>query len=197
MTIKEFIEGYHENTTDTARSKYIKENLIVRNYVGFNNKCDIASRIVNASTFVFDEEGNQTSEIKINSIARALLTSLATIDAYTNLDINFDTPADEYDLLVESGMIERLIGIGENPGLIPPREISELNAIVNMMFDDALQNNLSTHAFVSNQVTRFGTLIGTTLSPIMETIADNLNNLDEKSVEKIANQIDKVLKRIK
>mgnify|MGYP003305076999 CR=1 FL=1 len=72
-----------------------------------------------------------------------------------------------------------------------------MQALLNMMLDDAIQNNLSTQAFIQNQVTRFGNLMGITLSPILDKLADNINNMDEKTIEKLGKQLDKAFKVIK
>ena len=54
-----------------------------------------------------------------------------------------------------------------------------------MKFADEMQNKLSTEAFISNQVERFGVLAGTVLSPIIESFTTAINNLTPEQTEKV------------
>ena len=60
-----------------------------------------------------------------------------------------------------------------------------------------MTNQYETHSFISNQVERFGTLIGVTLKPVLEKISDQIESMDEKDIEKFANKFEKLLKRVK
>lgn len=194
MTVKEFVDGY-KKTSDNLKNRYIKEKLEIKSYINFVDKCNLAERVIKASTYEKDIDGKDTGNIKINSISRYLLFTLSIIDMYTNIDVDFSHSIDEYDLLKSNNLLELFIG-SENQ-LIPESEYFEVQAILNMTLDDTIQNNMSTQAFIQNQVTRFGTLIGITFSPIMDKLADSINGMDESTVEKIGNQIEKMLKRIK
>lgn len=194
MKIIDFVEGYNKTTTN-LKDRYLKEKLEIRNYISFADKCDLAERVIKATTFEKDLNGENTGNIKINSISRYLLFTLSIIDIYTNLEVDFNNVISEYDLLKSNGLLD--LFIGAEYSLIPNEEFCEAQTLLNIYLDDILQNNMSTQAFIQNQVTRFGTLIGVTLSPIMDKLADNINSLDEKTVEKMGKQLDKMFSKIK
>ena len=72
-----------------------------------------------------------------------------------------------------------------NESIIPVADYMEFNTILNMKFDDFVRNNLSTEAFISGQVTRFGTLTGTVLNPVLDRLAEAIENVDDKKIEKL------------
>ena len=55
-----------------------------------------------------------------------------------------------------------------------------------MKVSDTLSYYDSPQKFVSDQVERFGTLIGVTLNPFLEKLADQLGELDEEHIDKLA-----------
>ena len=61
----------------------------------------------------------------------------------------------------------------------------------------SLQNKYENHAFIADQVKRFGTLIGITLKPVLEKISEQIENMSEEDVEKFTNKFEKLLKRVK
>ena len=62
---------------------------------------------------------------------------------------------------------------------------------------DEMTNQYETHSFISNQVERFGTLIGITLKPVLEKISEQIENMSDEDVEKFVNKFEKLLKRVK
>lgn len=194
MNIKDFIEEYNLRTSDTAKCKFVKEVLNIKEYIGIAEKISLAERVVKATLYERDKDGKLTGNIKIDSVGRFILFTLTVIDTYTDLEVDFNNAISEYDLLEQNKLIDSFIG--EN-GYIPFYEYSKLQVILNMILDDAIQNNFSTEAFVKNQVTRLSDLVGATVSPVFEKLIENLNNMDEKTVEKLGVQIDKVFKKLK
>lgn len=69
--------------------------------------------------------------------------------------------------------------------------------ICDMKKTDLIQNKYESHAFISDQIERFGTLIGITLKPVLEKISEQIENMSEEDVEKFANKFEKLLKRVK
>lgn len=199
MTILDFCEKYN-NTTDQAKEDFLKRNLKVNNYIPFLEKETLAERVVNATSFGYENvEGEivQTTNVEINTSARYILSIRAIIEAYTDLTVESSDFYKEYDALKVSGVLNVLFGTKDTEGVIPSNEIEEFYTLVNMKLDDVIRNNTSTQAFISNQVTRFGDLVGTTLNPILEKIAAEINGLDETKVEKLGKSFDKLLKKFK
>ena len=81
--------------------------------------------------------------------------------------------------------------------IIPEKEIAEFKMICDMKKSDLLQNKYENHAFIADQVDRFGTRIGVTLKPVLEKISEQIENMSEEDVEKFANKVEKLLKRVK
>lgn len=197
MKVKEFVEGYNKIAIENLKKKYITDNIEVNSYISFVDKSSLCQRVINATTFEYDEDGKRTENISINSVSRFLIFTMSVIDVYTNLEVDMNNVTKEYDLLNENGLIELFINSDPNgSSIIPLKEYSEMQAILNMTLDDTLQNNMSTQAFIQNQVTRFGTLIGTTLSPIMDKLADVVAGMDEKTIDKLGSKIEKLLKKV-
>lgn len=188
MKIKEFVDEYNKIVIDNLKKKYIKDTIEVKDYINFDEKCKLVERVVKSTTYEFDENGNKTNKIKFNTLARTLLLTLSVIDNYTNLDVDFDNISSEYDILTYSGIMGILVGDNDTHGIIPYGEIVEIQAIMSMMIDDIIQNEMSMQAFIQKEVSRFGELIGFALTPLIE-------KLDDKAIEKIGKQLESVFKK--
>ena len=198
MTIKEFCKEY-SNRTDKLKSDYLKENLKIITYIPFIKKDVLAQNIVNATTYKFDDYTNEdgttrrrrTNQIQVNSTAQMILFYRVIIENYTDLEVETEGFYEEYDLLNESGLLDKIMQ------MIPEKEIAEFNTICDMKKSDLLQNKYENHAFIASQVERFGTLIGITLKPVLEKISEQIENMSDEDVEKFANKFEKLLKRVK
>ena len=204
--IKEFCENYKNRATDKLKNDYLKENLKITTYLPFIKKDALAQNIVNATTYKFEDYTNEdgttgrrrTNQIQVNSTAQMLLFYRVIIENYTDLEVETEGFYEEYDALNESGVLFELTADFEgHPSLIPASEISELRGMIDLKQRDEMTNQYETHSFISNQVERFGTLIGVTLKPVLEKISEQIENMSEEDVEKFTNKFDKLLKRIK
>ena len=205
ISIKEFCTQY-KSRVPQLQETYIKENLVITSYVPFNKKNVLADKLVDISTYVFEdytkEDGTvgrrKTDKIRINSTVQYLLFCRLVIENYTNLTVETEGFFEEYDALKECGLLDKLMVSTETrPSLIPMDEIAELRALVNFKQSDAMTNYATPQAYISNQVERFGTLLSVTLKPVLDKIATSIENMDEKDIEKFGNKLEKVLKRVK
>ena len=206
MKIFDFIEKYNAIATDRLKEDYLKENLKITTYLPFVKKDALAQNIVNATTYKFEdyikEDGTtgrrRTNQIQVNSTAQMLLFYRVIIENYTDLEVETEGFYEEYDALNESGVLFELAGDFEgHPSLIPAKEISELRGMIDLKQRDEMTNQYETHSFISNQVERFGTLIGVTLKPVLEKISEQIENMSDEDVEKFTNKVEKLLKRVK
>lgn len=181
MTVKEFLEDLNKVTGKTVKEERMKRNLNVKQYVSFIDKVNLAERVVYHSTHDFDQEGNIIGDITINSISKYLLHVMGIIDMYTDLDINYNNLVEDYDLLNVNGMIQEIVT------LIGEKEIAECQMLLDMKLGDFMQNRLSVYSFVRDQVERFGTLSGITLSSIKEGLINTVDSLTPEQVEQFAN----------
>ena len=188
ITIAKFVEEYENRATESLKDDYLKNTLEVKKYIPFVLKDALASTIANATCFEKiekkDLDGNVTFEntgrIKLNSVARRLLFYRCVIEQYTNLKVETEGFHEEYDLLNSLGILDKIIQ------MIPERELGEFAQIVDMKISDTVSYYSTPQKFVSDQVERFGTLIGVTLNPFLEKLADQLGELDEEHIDKLA-----------
>lgn len=203
--IKEFCAEYIKRIPQ-MQENYIEENLVITPYLSFIKKDSLAGKLVDISTYVFEdytkEDGNigrrKTNKIEVNSTGQYLLFCRLVIENYTNLTVETEGFYEEYDALKECGLLDKLMVSTETrASLIPMDEIAELRALIDFKQKDAIFNATEIHNYIGSQVERFGTLLGVTLKPVMDKIAENLENMTEQDVEKLSKKVDKVMKRVK
>lgn len=203
--IKEFVEEYNKRIPQ-LQEDYIKDNLVVTKYVPFVKKDALAQKLVDVSTYKYEdytkEDGTigrrKTDKIKVNSTVQYLLFCRTIIENYTNLTIETEGFFEEYDMLKSSGLLDKLMVSTETrPSLIPMDEIAELRSLVSMKQSDTMTNYATPQAYISNQVERFGTLLSMTLKPVLNKIADSLNTMNEEDAEALAKRLEEMVKRIK
>ena len=184
MTIKEFVESASKVTSDGLKTKRINGMLNTKPYVGVAEKIALAEKVTNAGTREHDKDGNVIG-FKINSLTKYILHIMGIIELYTDLTVDYNNVLSEYDALKSNGYIEAILQqIGES-------EITECQFFLDMLWSDAIQNTFSTHAFIKDQVTRFCTLAGATLSPMIESLTKAVEGLDDEKVKAIVEAIGK------
>lgn len=186
MTIKEFAEKYNAMATDRLKEDYLKDNLHIKTYLPFLTKVTLADKL--AKVTMLDKD---TGNVNVKSDVNYLLFCRTIIEQYTDLQVETEGFYEEYDLLNESGLLDKIMQ------MIPEKEIAEFNTICDMKRSDLLKNKYENHAFIADQVDRFGTLIGITLKPVLEKISEQIENMSEEDVEKFTNKFEKLLKRVK
>lgn len=205
ISIKKFVNEYAKRVPQMQET-YIKENLVITPYVPFVKKDALADKLVDISTYVFEdytkEDGTtgrrKTDKIKVNSTVQYLLFCRLVIENYTNLTVETEGFFEEYDALKSSGLLDKLMVSTENrPSLIPMDEIAELRSLVSMKQGDIMQNYVNPSSYIANQVERVSTILSVTLKPILDKIANSIENIDEKDIEKFGNKLEKMIKRVK
>lgn len=206
MTIKDFVTGYEKIATESLKDRYIKDNLEIKSYLPFLRKDAIATVLAERTTYKHEpytkEDGTvgqkKTDVIRVNSTAQYLFFCRAVIENYTNLTVETEGFFEEYDLLKQSGLLDKLmVGTEQVAPLIPADEIGELRSLLELKQKDILFNQTEVHNYISSQVERFGTLISVTLKPVLDKIAESIEKMDDKDIEKLGNKIEKALKRVK
>ena len=205
ITIKQFCEEYTKRVPQLQEA-YIKENLVITPYVPFVRKDALADKLVDVSTYVFEdytkEDGNigrrKTDKIRVNSTAQYLLFCRLVIENYTNLVVETEGFFEEYDALKSSGLLDKLMVSTETrTSLIPMDEITELRSLVSMKQGDIMQNYVNPSSYIANQIERVSTIFSITLKPVLDKIATSIENMNEKDIEKFGNKLEKMLKRVK
>lgn len=184
MKVSYFVKKAKKVTNDNIKEKRINGMLNVKHYVSIAKKIDLADNVVKAATTERDKDGNVIG-FKVNSLTKYLLHVLGLIGLYTDLEIDYSNAIEEYDLLNSNDFISMIIRqIGES-------EIAECQLCLDMVWNDVIQNTLSPQAFIKEQVTRFGTLAGATISPMIEGLTKAVEGLDDEKVKAIVEAIGK------
>ena len=205
MKIKEFCKEY-SNRIDKLKGNYLKENLKITTYLPFIKKDALAQNIVNATTYKFEdytkEDGTtgrrRTNQIQVNSTAQMLLFYRVIIENYTDLEVETEGFYEEYDALNESGVLFELTADFEgHSSLIPANEINELKGMIDLKQRDIMTNQYEIHSYISNQIERITEIGSIVLKPVLDKLATELENMDEKDIEKLSKILERGLKRIK
>ena len=185
-TIKNFVNEYKNIATDRLKEDYIKNNLHIKTYLPFLTKVTLADKLAKVTTLDKD-----TGNVNVKSDANYLLFCRTIIEQYTDLQVETEGFYEEYDLLNESGLIDKIMQ------MIPEKEISEFKMICDMKKEDLIFNQSTPKAFINQQIERVSTILGVTLKPVLEKISEQIDNMSEEDVEKFTNKFEKLLKRVK
>lgn len=186
ISIKQFVTEYKKRVPQMQET-YIKENLAITPYVSFVKKDALAEKLVDISTYVFEdytkEDGTvgrrKTDKIRVNSTAQYLLFCRLIVENYTNLTVETEGFFEEYDALKECGLLDKLmVGTETRPSLIPMDEIAELRSLISMKQSDIMTNYSEPHNYVNSLVERFGDIIDVLAKPIMNKAMEQMGNTE-------------------
>lgn len=188
-TVKDFIKKYNELTSDELKEKLIKSIMNIH-YVPYETKVTVCSQIVDKTYYI--KTKRRETEVKkfhVNSPANYMLFCLNIVEYYTNLKVNFKDCVNEFNTLNGCEVLDLIYNN------IPEREIKEFRMILDMIENDTIQNEYEPHAFIANQVERFGELIGTSLKPAIDELNKSIKSVDKNSVNDIVSNIFEKLKK--
>lgn len=186
MTIKKIIEAYSNLATENLKEDYLKDNIKITTYVPFVKKVTYATTLAQ-NTMVDKETGN----IKVSSESNYLFFVRSIIELYTNLEIENGAFYDEYDLLNESGVLDKIMQ------MIPQKEINEFKMLCDMKREDLLFNQSTPKAFINQQVERITNIASVALKSVLDKLATELENMDDEKITKLSKVFEKGLKRVK
>ena len=182
-TVKEFCKTYSSSKTDEVKETLAK-SIVGARYVPYEMKVTICENIVSITYYqTVEQNGIKSKKLYINSPAKRMLFGLHLVKEYTMLEVDFKNSLEEFNLLSKSGLLPLIIG------MIPELEFKEFNSILDMVANDVMCNEYELHAFISNQVERFGELIGNVAKPLFERLSNALENIDEKTVVEIVEKL--------
>lgn len=198
-TIKAFVEKYNSFSSESLKNDYLKSDLKVTAYLPFLRKDALATILAERSTYKYEsytkEDGTigqkKTDVIRVNSTVQYLLFCRVIIENYTNLTVETEGFFEEYDLLNESGLLDKIMQ------MIPEKEITEFKMICDMKKDDIVFNQSTPKAFINQQIERITTIASVTLKPVLDKLVTELENMDEKDIDKLSKALERGLKRIK
>lgn len=186
INIKDFVTEYMKRTSK-LQEDYIKDNLQIVTYIPFIKKNALAQKLVDVTTYEFEDYikendavgRRKTDKIKIDSTAQYLLFCRLVIENYTNLIIETEGFYEEYDLLKQSGLLDKLMVSTENrPSLIPMDEIAELRSLISMKQSDIMTNYCEPHNYVNSLAERFCDIINVLAKPIMDKAMERMSETE-------------------
>lgn len=205
IAIKDFCTQYNSRVSQLQEA-YIKENLVITPYVPFIKKDALADKLVDISTYVFEDYVKEdktigrrkTDKIRVNSTVQYLLFCRLVIENYTNLTVETEGFYEEYDALKECGLLDKLMVSTETrPSLIPMDEIAELRALIDFKQKDAIFNATEIHNYIGSQVERFSSVLSVGITPILNKIAKEIETLDENKINKLEKSVERIVKKFK
>lgn len=179
-TIKDFCKKYNNEKNEQVKETFIKSIMSV-DYVPYERKITICEKIIESTHYTNNASG--LKKLHINSPAKYMLYCLNLVNEYTDIDVDFKNALEDFNLLNKCELLNVIYNS------ISEKEIKEFSMILDMVENDVIQNEYETHAFIINQVERFGELIGVSLKPVIEQLNKTIENMDEKTIDKVFDKL--------
>lgn len=134
ITAEQFVEDFKKNNIQNTKinehavEDYIREQLEIREYIPFTEKCKILEMVVSKS--VVEENGVR----RIDPISQYISFVIAMLVAHTSLDITQDNPIGDYDTLCEAGLLELIV-------MLFQKDYDECKVVLDMLVSQALEDN--------------------------------------------------------
>ena len=194
MRLLEFVEKYNNMANNTLKEQLLSK-IKIAPYVSIIKKDAYAQLIVDKTTFeqeTYDDNGKtkyrKTDKIRVNSVAQYVQFCRAVIELYTDLEIDEDDKGfiKGYDALKSSGLLDILmVGSDKADPFIPMSELSEFKTILTMKQSDTQFNETTTQAFISKQIGKISDLANATLTPLMDVVSNELDEIPKEDLDKV------------
>lgn len=185
-TVEKFCKKYNETNIEQTKVALI-EKVMNMHYVSYEKKIAICEKIVENSYYkkvkTVEKDGIEVKKLHVNSPVSYMLYCLYLVKEYSNIEVDFSKVLEEFNMLNESELLDIIISN------ISEKELKEFRMVLDMVESDTIQNEYESHAFISNQVERFGELFGHIVSPALEKFGESLQNMDEKTIDKMINKL--------
>lgn len=164
MKLDTFLKLYNVRKNAEEREALVKEH-ITNTHVSYTDKCDRAELIARSSYYVKekDENGVEQKRFHQNSAAKYMLYSLAVVDMFTDIDVDFKNSVEFFEKI--NGEILDYIVLNVNE-----RELNEFRMLLEFACDDLIANEYENHAFFKEQIDRFGKLVSVSIKPLLEDL---------------------------
>lgn len=191
MTIREFCEAYKaKNFMNTKqgmeeRISWINKELGVVDYIPFADKRELCKNVLDACC---TKDGGL---VKVDSVTRYILFTIAVISRYTELEFNADEDydsLDEYDMLCESRLLNPILElIGD--------EYATCNNMLNMMMDDVIANNNTVEAVLGHALDKVSGSLDGLIGAFANKVEDMELDLSQLDIEKYKGILDLIPKK--
>ena len=162
ITVKEFVEKYNRAKNKEA---FIDKHMSPTP-LGIQEKIFWADKIVKTANLT------QDGIYKQDSVSERVLYYLTVVQLYTTIDVDFTTIETSFDLLYNSGLLKIIYDKTPESMGRDGFNLSLYSCVLDKSLD-LRENCYEPHVFVSDQVTRFGELVGNILGPAIENLDIN------------------------
>lgn len=193
MKISEFVKNFIDkkvmNTAinQNAVSDYLKKELEVKDYVPFAEKRDLCARVLEVCN-TKDDSGL----VKVDSISRYILFTIAIISKYTNLEFSSGEEEidslDEYDMLCQNNLLNPILDIIGG-------EYVTCNNMLNMMMDDIVSNNNTVENVVGTVLGKFSDSLDELVSALANKVESTDLDLSQIDIDKYTGLIEKLTQK--
>lgn len=193
MKISEFVKNFIDkkvmNTAinQNAVSDYLKKELEVKDYVPFAEKRDLCARVLEVCN-TKDDSGL----VKVDSISRYILFTIAIISKYTNLEFSSGEEEidslDEYDMLCQNNLLNPILDIIGG-------EYVTCNNMLNMMMDDIVSNNNTVENVVGTVLGKFSDSLDELVSALANKVESTDLDLSQIDIDKYTGLIEKLTRK--
>lgn len=180
-SVNDFCKKFENTTIQQVKNELI-EKIMNPHYVPYEKKDAMCQQIIKV-TYYKKNENEKNPTLHINSRQEYMFKCLYLVKEYTTLKIDFKQSLQQFNLLNETGVLDCIF---KN---IPENEMREFHMVLEMVESDTLRNEYETHAFISNQVERFGQLIGTLAKPNLDQLSKVIQNINKEDIQKIITQL--------
>ena len=190
-TVKDFCKKYNELKNEQAQITLVK-SVMNNHYVPLENKVTVCQKIAESAFYSKTENnGKVVKKLKAYSPAHYMNFHLYMVNEYTNIDIDFSNSLEEFNILNKNRLFSLIIS------LISSVELTEFQELLNMVENDLITNEYEVHSFISKQVERFSELFGHIVSPAITRLSDVIKNMDNRTIENIAEKVKGVKDKFK
>lgn len=165
MKIKELVEKYNKNNyLDLSKT------LEVKKYLPIMKKYEIAQQVFAYSTSF------ENGLVKVDSLKKYLFFTITAMINYTNLEFSNEdedgvSAIDEYDMLAENGLVDKIIECYAD-------DYARSLSVLNDVFADEINNNNTIESILADLATNIGYSIDDLIDVIKKKIESMDSNID-------------------
>ena len=162
MKIKDFVEEFAKSEDG---EEFIKSH-ITRDYLEYLKKISLCDRVINSSCY---QEVNDRRVFHMNRPVQFVLFAMSIINEYTDIEQGENVIVD-FDYLDQYGLLDVIVA------LIPKGEYETLQAILEMMIQDVMDNERSIASYMDNKLDA----AGMTMEALGEALGELLGDAIEQ-----------------
>ena len=179
VKLNTFIASFKLKRSDEEKLEMLQER-VKNEYIPYEKKADVAKAIVDVCYWKTEKDsfGNEHKILHIDSVGKYMLICMSLIDLFTDIERSKgeNKMLEEFNAINSNHIFDMLLQV------IDPRELKEFNMVLDLTCKDLMTNEYENHVFIKSQIERFGSLIGTSLAPILDQI-------DLSKINEVINQI--------